>query len=210
MSDDTIITNAKPAVAELVGTTILALLLGLATQITYDSLYIPAAVGLVIAVLVYWFGPVSGGHFNPAVTLSMLVIGKIKPLRAFMYLVMQLLGAWLGFWLTYYFIKYYPSFESPTGSPAFWAEFTGAFIVVYTITKVITDEIAAPLGSLMIGAAFILAITIANPISGGLLNPAIAINLHIMHVSHVLGPVLGGIVAAPLALWFGGVKRAKK
>ena len=189
-------------IIEFIGTFFLVITIGLSGN--------PIAIGAVLAAMVYMGGYISGAHFNPAVTLGMLVIGKIKPLRAFLYLVMQLLGAWVGFGLTYYFIKYWPSFSSPTNPPAFWAEFTGGFIVVFTITRVVTEEISAAMGSFMIGAAFILAITIANPVSGGVLNPAIAINLHLFQASHILGPILGGIVAAPLALWFFGAKRAKR
>ena len=49
--------------------------------------------GLVLAVMVSSFGHISGGHFNPAVTISAWVAGKIETVRAAAYVVAQLVGA---------------------------------------------------------------------------------------------------------------------
>ena len=48
--------------------------------------------GLALAVLVSALGPVSGGHFNPVVTLAVWTMGKITPARAALYVVAQLVG----------------------------------------------------------------------------------------------------------------------
>ena len=45
---------------------------------------------------------ISGGHINPAVTLAFLVLGAIKPIKAFAYMVAQVLGAFFGAALTYF------------------------------------------------------------------------------------------------------------
>lgn len=52
--------------------------------------------GLIIAVMVAAFGHVSGGHFNPAVTLAMLVSRRIEPLTAVLYWLAQLAGGLLA------------------------------------------------------------------------------------------------------------------
>src|SRR6476661_5540566 len=48
--------------------------------------------GIILAVVVSATMPTSGGHLNPAVTIGFLVTGKIKPVAAISYIVIQLLG----------------------------------------------------------------------------------------------------------------------
>lgn len=52
--------------------------------------------GLTLATLIWIFGHISGGHFNPAVTISFLFTGKINPLLAFLYVTSQTLGGFTG------------------------------------------------------------------------------------------------------------------
>lgn len=59
------------------------------------------ATGAGLIVLIHMFGPLSGAHFNPAVTLAMLVGRQIALRDAALYLVLQLLGAIAGAWLAH-------------------------------------------------------------------------------------------------------------
>ena len=54
------------------------------------------ATGAILTVLILIFGPISGAHFNPAVTLSFLLRGQIKSSHAILYILTQLLGGILG------------------------------------------------------------------------------------------------------------------
>ena len=54
------------------------------------------ATGAILTVLILIFGPISGAHFNPAVTLSFLLQGQIKSSHAILYILTQLLGGILG------------------------------------------------------------------------------------------------------------------
>ena len=54
------------------------------------------ATGAILTVLILIFGPISGAHFNPAVTLSFLLQGQIKSSHAIFYILTQLLGGILG------------------------------------------------------------------------------------------------------------------
>jgi glycerol uptake facilitator-like aquaporin len=56
------------------------------------------ATGAGLIVLIHMFGPVSGAHFNPAVTLVVALKGEIGRRLAFFYVVAQLIGAVLGVW----------------------------------------------------------------------------------------------------------------
>lgn len=90
--------------AELVGTAILAMaIVGsgiMATNLTKDvglQLFIVAfATFLVLAVLIQMLAPISGAHFNPAVTLVALINKNISAKTAVNYLLTQIVGAFIG------------------------------------------------------------------------------------------------------------------
>jgi glycerol uptake facilitator-like aquaporin len=59
------------------------------------------ATGAILVVLILTFGPVSGGHFNPAVTLAFLLRGDINIKAAIPYWLVQIAGGILGVWLAH-------------------------------------------------------------------------------------------------------------
>ena len=63
--------------------------------------------GLTVVVMAYAIGPISGCHINPAITVSMLVAGKIKTRDAIGYIVAQLLGAVAAAGVLYGYSKRY-------------------------------------------------------------------------------------------------------
>ncbi len=90
-------------VAELVGTFLFffvgsgSVILGVHTGDGAGGLVTVAlAHGLILAVMVSAFGAISGGHFNPAVTFGVLLIGRIDAVRAAYYVIVQLIGAVLA------------------------------------------------------------------------------------------------------------------
>ncbi len=94
----------RTLLAELVGTAILAMaIVGsgvMATNLTKDvglQLFIVAfATFLILAVLIQMLGPISGAHFNPAVTLVTLINKGISATTAINYVVTQVIGAFIG------------------------------------------------------------------------------------------------------------------
>ena len=54
------------------------------------------ATGSILYVLITVFGPISGAHFNPAVTIAMLILKKISIKDALIFIILQILGAGLG------------------------------------------------------------------------------------------------------------------
>ena len=74
-----------PILAEFLGT---LLLIG-----TISYVGTPLAIGAALAVAAYFFGPISGGHFNPAVTLWAFLSNKVSPNRAMMHVAAQFLAA---------------------------------------------------------------------------------------------------------------------
>jgi glycerol uptake facilitator-like aquaporin len=59
------------------------------------------ATGAGLVVLIHMFGPVSGAHFNPAVTMAALIAREIKARTALIYVLAQFAGAAIGTWLAH-------------------------------------------------------------------------------------------------------------
>lgn len=89
----------KKYVAEMIGTMTLVLFgCGAAAIAGNDITFlgISIAFGLSIVAMAYAIGPISGCHINPAVTIGVLVAGRMKAKEAGMYIVFQIIGAFIG------------------------------------------------------------------------------------------------------------------
>ncbi len=94
------------------------------------------ATGAILAVLILKFAPISGAHFNPAVTLAFALKGEIGRSAAWCYVAVQVAGGLLGTWLAHVMFAE-PIFQASTtvrsGFPQWTAEFVAAFGLVGTI-----------------------------------------------------------------------------
>lgn len=170
--------------------------------------------GLALAVLVSALGPISGGHFNPAVTFGVWMTGKIEAVRAGMYVVVQLIGAVLaGLALRLVFPE---SSWEPTniGTPAIADGITvlGAIVIEAVLTVVLLiavfgtaiDHRAPKIGGLAIGLAVTADIFMGGPLTGAAMNPArwfgpaVASGAFADWYVWWIGPLLGAAVAALL------------
>lgn len=99
----------RPLVSEALGTLLLILApVGsgiMAAQLTPDVglqlLSAALVTGMALLALITTFGPVSGAHFNPAVTLVLALKREMTPIMAFFYILAQMAGAVAGIWLTH-------------------------------------------------------------------------------------------------------------
>jgi len=157
------------------------------------------AFGLGIAVLAYTIAPVSGGHINPAVTTSLLIIGEIDPKTAAAYICSQFLGATLGAAIVWGCMNddllkangdppfllgsNFVSANLPLGS-AFLIELMGTFLLVWTVcmTAVYGQSIAANLAPIAIGWSVLLAHLVLIPYTGCGINPARSFGPHIVSI----------------------------
>lgn len=152
-------------------------------QVTYAGLgFISLAFAIVVAVVIYGFGPVSGAHINPAVTLSLAVTRRFPWAEVVPYVVAQLVGAFTGALLI---IAAFGRDAVAAGlggtslgsGVTYWqgivAEALGTFVLLFAIMALAVDS-RAPLGwaGLMIGLAVAAAILLIAPLTGGSLNPA--------------------------------------
>lgn len=216
--------------AELVGTTLLVLVGAgsvVATltvdggRMTYAGLgFISLAFAIVVAVVIYGFGPVSGAHINPAVTISLALTRRFPWGEVVPYIMAQVVGAVVGALLI---VAMFGTGSVDLGLGAttlgegvpYWqgilAEALGTFLLLYAVMALAVDS-RAPLGwaGLMIGLAVAAAILLIAPQTGGSLNPARTfgpyLGLAIFGGSvpwsqfgvYVIGPLVGGIAAVLL------------
>jgi MIP family channel proteins len=170
--------------------------------------------GLALAVLVSAFGAISGGHFNPAVTVAVRLAGRIEWSHAVMYVVAQLAGG-VGAGLALRFVFPEASW-SPTniGTPALGEGISvGAGIAIEAVMTLVLvlavfgtaiDMRAPRLGGMAIGLALAADILMGGPLTGGAANPArwfgpaVASGAYDDWYVWWIGPLLGAIVAAVL------------
>jgi aquaporin Z len=167
--------------AEAVGTGLLTLAALLAGT--------PYAVALILAALVYALGPISGAHLNPAVTLGLLAARRLPVATGAAYIVAQAAGALLAGTIA-------PSIGAAgaanAGRPV--GEFVGAGLLVLTVAAVSDKWVPQAGGGVAIGAALGAGLLL----SGGVLNPAVALALGLGISPALWAAALGGIAFAAL------------
>jgi MIP family channel proteins len=205
--------NMRDLIAEFLGAFALILIGAGSILVNAGLVGIALAHGLVIFVMATSFGRVSGGHFNPAVSLAFASIGKMKMEKLVPYIVAQLLGAAAaGFVL----LAIFGAAGSATnlGAPALGANVSvGAgilveailtfFLVTVIMNTAVFDKNNA-LAPLAIGMTITLDILFGGPLTGGAMNPArafgpaLAAGFWTNHVVYWVGPIVGGVAAALL------------
>jgi len=101
------------------------------------------ATGAILAVLIAMFGPMSGAHFNPAVTLVFRLRGQLTTSEAIGYVLIQLAGGIIGVWAAHLMfdlpvLQY--SLKARTGSGQWLGEFIATFGLVLTILGTIRSN----------------------------------------------------------------------
>ena len=177
---------------------------------------IALAHGLAIAIMVSALGHISGGHFNPAVTIGFWVTKRIGTIEAFAYWAAQLAGAIAAAFLLKAAIPEETWRAVALGAPELardfpvWAgialEGVTTFFLVLTVFATAVDEKGAfrSIAGFGIGLSITLGILVAGPLTGAALNPARAFGpaLAATHWAHQgvywVGPLAGGFVAGLL------------
>ena len=178
---------------------------------------IALAHGLTIMVMAYTYGPISGGHFNPAVTIALLINNRIDGVKASFYVISQLLGAALAGLLLCLALRSYP--DLATAPPFLGAcDLSGVgfkvgtlieAVVTFFLMSTIYATAIDPRGfsgtaPMAIGLTITLSILATGPLTGASLNPARAFGpaLATGHWSnwfvYWVGPVAGATAAALL------------
>lgn len=170
-----------------------------------------------------WFGVgISGAHYNPALTLAMVIVKRIDWTSALFYIISQFLGALIG--AGFIFIQLNADIldkikeKSIMGIPrpgsssyevsGMWGEVLGTFFLTYVYMATCADtnnRKVAGIGGPAVGFTLYLVIMTVGELSGGGLNPARSLGPAIVagHIDreqfvHLIGPIIGAALGAIL------------
>ena len=184
-------------VGEFLGTTALTLVV-LAISHSQLSLnyFIATAAGLMMLLMTLALAGISGAIFNPAITIGLWTVRKLRTLQALSYLAVQLLGGAVAWELFVYLTKLTGIHNTGTfNSRILVAEGVGTFVFAFVWAAAIYQRFNLFAKAAAIGGALTGGSLVASLGSVGALNPAIALGLHQWGWgTYVLGPVLGAIV----------------
>jgi MIP family channel proteins len=209
--------------AELIGTFLLVFFItsvivlfvatGNQAQFGSDFAVVGLAQGFALFGLIVMFGVVSGGHFNPAVTLAAAALRRINPIDAVIYLLAQLSGAVLGALLckgllldegraTHYGAVQVSGLLSGNFAGSI-VETLGTFCLVLVILAAVYSKKSfkdwAPLA---IGTTLAFLIMVGGPMDGGSFNPARWFGPALVGNEwggvwpYLVGPIVGSLLAA--------------
>ena len=165
-------------VIELIGTFFLVLTVGV--TVLSGSPFAPLAIGTVLMVMVYAGGHLSGAHYNPAVTLAVLIRGRISVRDAGGYVLAQFAGGLLGALVARSVVGAgVPGSPAPVGGvvATFAAEALFTFALAYVVLNVATsdDHPDNSFYGLAIGFTVAAGALTVGGISGGAFNPAVVV-----------------------------------
>jgi aquaporin Z len=194
-------------IAEFIGTFFLVLTIGCTGIGAGAGVIAPLAIGAVLMVMVFAGGHISGAHYNPAVTVGMLIRGKLKPADAVPYWIAQFLAAAVAALLTSKVLRAGVPVTAivPKTGPALLAEFLFTFALVYVVLNTATAEGTSgnSFYGLAIGMTVMTGAFAVGDISGGAFNPAVALGICLLGISswaniwiYLLAEFAAAIVAA--------------
>jgi len=208
----------RPALAELIGT--FAYCFIGAGSIVVDGythgavglLGLALAQGLVLAIMVSTFGAISGGHFNPAVTIGVWVARKVTLGTVILYMVAQFIGAAMAGFLLRGIFPAEIWMPVHLGTPALTVGLTPltglileavlTFFLVLAFLGTAMDSMAPKIGGFGIGLMVAVDILVGGPLTGAGMNPArvfgpaLAAGFWENHWIYWVGPIAGGAFAS--------------
>lgn len=170
--------------------------------------------GLIITVMIYTFGHISGAHFNPAVTLAFVLARHFPVRRLIGYWIAQILGALVAAGCLRLLLGDEAHLGStlPAGGGGVWQSFGMetllTFFLMVVIMAMATDTRAVgQAAALAIGAMVGLEALFAGPISGASMNPARSLGPALMSWTwtaqwvYIVGPMIGAVAGAYVYRW---------
>lgn len=175
----------KKYLVEFIGTFFLVLTVGMTVIAPGAGALAPLAIGSALMVMIYAGGHVSGGHYNPAVTLAVWLRGRCAACDVPFYILAQILGAWVAATGVLCF-KGHPVVTPAEIKivPALVAELVGTFALAYVVLNVATSKNTAGNSNYGLAIGFtVTAMAFAlGGVSGGAFNPAVAVGITKMHL----------------------------
>jgi aquaporin Z len=200
----------KNYLTELIGTFFLVLTIGL--TVLAETPFAPLAIGASLMIMVYMGGHVSGGHYNPAVSLAVMIRGRLQPGEYIPYILSQMIGALVASLAVLAILG-----RTFAPAPGKTASVAGALLVeiLYTFALCLVVLQSATSkgtqGNSFYGLAIGFTVTVGafagGSVSGGAFNPAVGIGPIIVNGLagggsfgdlwlYIIGPLVGGGLAA--------------
>ncbi|HWP41250.1 MAG TPA: aquaporin [Tepidisphaeraceae bacterium] len=205
----------RACVTEFIGTFFLVFTIGMVIRggTTDEPLLLaPLAIGGVLMVMVYMGGHISGGHYNPAVSLAARLRGKLSSMDLICFWIAQILGALVAALLVYCILS---KTFAPAPAPAVGIAraLLIEFVFTFALALVVLNTATAPRTEgnsyfgLAIGFTVVVGAIAGGGISGGAYNPAVAIGPVLVDALlgggtlrhlwiYLLAPLAGGAAAA--------------
>ena len=184
----------RKCIVEFIGTFFLVFVIGCVSSQPHVLLG-PLAIGAALMVMIFAGGHISGGHYNPAVTLGVWIRGACTGVEAVSYVVVQVIGAVVAS-VAVPVLFGHAGGAAITASPVqiMLAEFLGTFALVYTVLNVATAPATAgnSFYGLAIGFTVFVQAVAVGAISGGAFNPAVVVGVFLM----------GGLTAGSLWMYW--------
>jgi aquaporin Z len=195
----------KKYITEFIGTFFLVLTIGCTVIPGAAGVIPPLAIGAALMVMIFAGGHISGGHYNPAVTLAVFIRGRCDTKDVVPYWIAQvaagLVASVVSVWLC-----------GKSGTPmvisnvpaAFVAEFLFTFALAYVVLNTATAKGTAnnSFYGLAIGMTVMTGAFAVGSISGGAFNPAVAVGIAVMKLVnfsqiwiHLVADLAGGLMA---------------
>jgi len=192
---------------EFIGTFFLVLVI-CCTVIGGAGNFAPLAIGSILMVMIFAGGHISGAHYNPAVTLAVLMRGKCSVADAPIYMVSQIAGGALAALVAQMILPADAlnavAAKEISHVPALIAELLGTFALCYVVLNTATSKgtegnsfYGLAIGFTVLACAYAL-----GGISGGAFNPAVAVGVSVAGLfswANIWVFLVGNFAAAALA-----------
>jgi aquaporin Z len=206
---------ARKYLTEFIGTFFLVLTIGLVIKggkMDEPFVLAPLAIGSSLMIMVYMGGPISGAHYNPAVSLAVFLRGKLSSRDFIIYLIVQIFGAIVAA-LAVYAILGKTFAPAPAATTSVGRALLVEFLYTFALALVVLNTATSPEAAgnsyygLAIGFTIVVGAIAGGGISGGAFNPAVGTGPILVNAMlgggtlanwwiYLVGPFAGGAAAA--------------
>lgn len=196
----------KKYLMELIGTFFLVFTIGMSVLPGQSGVIPPLAIGSILMVMIYAGGHISGGHFNPAVTLGVWMRGRCDTKDVLPYMLFQTIGAVFAAVIVRYLLPAaQPQPRELAIVPELIAEFLFTFALVFVVLNSATskDNSGNSFYGLAIGFTVMAGAFAVGGIASAAFNPAVAVGISVMGMAawakiwiYLVANFAGGAVAA--------------
>jgi aquaporin Z len=184
-------------VSEFLGTGALALtVLAMSHSQLAVPYFVASAAGFTLVLMVVALAGISGAVFNPALTIGLWTVRKLRTVQALSYIAAQFAGAAVAWYVFAYFTKLHDVKNTGTfDMRVMFAEMLGTFVFAFCVAAAVYQRLSLGLKGLMIGGGLVAGALVASLGSAGILNPAVAFSLHQWGWgTYVLGSIVGAVI----------------